>query len=330
MGSILNKKIVFIGSGGISESHIEAAQANGFQLFGICGSENSQTALKLAKKYHFTNYFPNIKNLLETKFDAAAIICNTENISSVYEKMHKKNVPMIVEKPFSVNPEDFSNEVLNNKKLLVGYNRRYYSSIYALKSKLSLEPYFSAVVEISEISWDSNSSNTERKKSVLDNSVHLLDLIFYLFGDYKSIDINRNFHNGDLKAINAKLSYLDGVDVELRISFGIPLNNSISVRFNDSIAYCKPIEIFTSHNKMKMIPPDSRVKFKRYQPISSEDWALSYHDNAFKPGFYLQYKELSDLVDGKPLDIGATPAQAYKVLKLSRELIGMSNERKYI
>lgn len=327
MEDILKRKLVIIGSGRISESHIEAAQANGFHLHGICSSENSQTALNLANKYNFANYYPNIENLLETDFDAAAIICDTINIPRVYEKICKKNVPIIAEKPFSVDLKDFNNEMLSNKKMLVGYNRRYYSSIHALKNKLSSEPYYNAVVEISEISWDSNSSDTERVRSVLDNSVHLLDLILYLFGDYNSIEINRSYFYRGLKAINAKLSYLDGVTVELRISFGIPLNNSISVRFKDSVADCKPIEMFTSLNKMEMIAPNSKTKFKRYQPISTEHWALSEYDNDFKPGFYLQYKELSDLVDGKPLRIGATPTQAYKVLMLSRELLGIDNER---
>ena len=326
MEDILSRKLVIIGSGKISESHIEAAQANGFHLHGICSSKNSQTAFNLAKKYNFTNYYPNIENLLETNFDAAAIICDTINIPRVYEKMYRRNIPIIVEKPFSVNPEDFSKAMLSSNKTLVGYNRRYYSSIHALKNKLNSEPYYNAVVEISEISWDSNSSDTERTRSVLDNSVHLLDLILYLFGDYNSIEIDRCYFGRGLKAINAKLSYLDGVTVELRISFGIPLNNSISVRFKDSVADCKPIEMFTSLNKMEMIAPDSRIKFKRYQPISTEHWTLSKHDNAFKPGFYLQYKELSDLVDGKSIRIGATLTQAYKVLMLSRELLGIDNE----
>ena len=75
MEDILKRKLVIIGSGRISKSHIEAAQANGFHLHGICSSENSQTALNLANEYNFANYYPNVENLLKTDFDAAAIIC---------------------------------------------------------------------------------------------------------------------------------------------------------------------------------------------------------------------------------------------------------------
>jgi len=321
----MSKKLVVIGSGRIAISHIEAARANGFDLFGICGSDNSKTALDLAKKYDFTHYFPKLETMLETTFDAAAIICNTINIPKVYEKLYEKNVPILAEKPYSVNSEDFSDKILNNKKLLIGYNRRYYSSIHALREKIKSEIFYNAVIEISEISWDSNSSIIEREQSVLENSVHSLDLILYLFGDYDSIEINRSFIEGNLQSINARLFYSGGANVDLRISFGIPLNNSISVRFKDSIAYCKPIELFYLYSKMKMIPADSQVKFKRYQPIAVEDWALSEYDNSFKPGFYLQYKELSGLVDGTPIRIGATAADTYKVLKLSKKLIGRIN-----
>jgi predicted dehydrogenase len=322
VADIMSKKLVVIGSGKIAISHIEAARANGFDLFSICGSNNSKTALDLAEKYDFTHYFPELETMLETTFDAAAIICSTINIPKVYEKLYEKNVPILAEKPYSFNSEDFIDKMLNNKKLLVGYNRRYYSSIRALKEKIESEFFYNAVVEISEISWDSNSSVIEREQSVLENSVHSLDLILYLFGDYDSIEINRSFIAGNLQSINARLLYSSGANVDLRISFGIPLNNSISVRFKDSIAYCKPMELFYLHSKMKMIPADSQVKFKRYQPIAVENWTLSEYDNSFKPGFYLQYKELSNLVDGTPIRIGATAADAYKVLKLSKKLIG--------
>jgi predicted dehydrogenase len=323
----MTKKLVVIGSGRIAESHIEAARANGFKLYGICSSDNSKTALSLAKKHSFSHYFPTIEKLLEVNFDAAAIICNTTNIPRVYEKLSQKNVAILAEKPFSINCGDFNENMLKNDKLLIGYNRRFYSSINALKTKLISDSYYSAIMEISEFSWDSNSSQIERERAVLDNSVHMLDLIYYLFGDFESIEINRSFINHNLSAINAKLHYVNGIAVEVRITFGIPVNNSISVRFKDSVANCKPIEMYVLHDQMKMIAPDSLVKFKRYQPISSKDWALSKFDNDFKPGFYLQYKELSDLVDGNPIRIGATPAQAYKVFKLSKILIGATDER---
>ena len=325
MVNILNKKLVIIGSGSISASHIEAAQANGFELFGICASNNSKSALEVAKKYNFNHYFPKLEDMLDTTFDAAAIICNTINIYSVYEKLYEKNIPILAEKPFSVNSVDFGENVLKNQKLLIGYNRRYYSSISALREKIKSEIFYEAVIELSEMSWDSNSSVIEREQSVLENSVHSLDLMLYLFGEYDSLEIHRSSFEGNLQSIKARLFYSGGVIVDLRISFGVPLNNSISVRFKDSIAYCTPIELFSSHSKMKIISADSQVKFKRYQPISIEDWTLSDYDKSFKPGFYLQYKEFSDLVDGIPIKIGATATDAYKVLKLSEKLIGKVN-----
>ena len=323
----MSKKLVVIGSGRIAISHIEAALANGFQLYGICSRDNSQTALNLAEKHNFNHYFPTIEKLLEVDFDAAAIVCDTINIPKVYEKLYKKNVAILAEKPFSMSSKDFNNIMLTNKKLLVGYNRRYYSSINTLKEKMKSEIYHSAVIEISELSWNPNSTKNEREKSVLENSVHLLDLIFYLFGDFKSIEIYRSIVDGNLRAINARLHYTDKGQVEVRIFFGVPVNNRISVVFRDSVAHCKPIEMYMLHDQMKMIAPDLQIKFKRYQPTSSEEWNLSTYDNTFKPGFYLQYKEFSELVDGRPLHIGATSNDAYKVFKLSRDLVGIDDER---
>lgn len=326
MENILNNKIVLIGSGNIAPSHIEAAQANGFELFGICSSDNSQTALNLANKYSFKNYFPTLEKMLETEFDAAAIVCNTSNLPIVYEKLSKKNVPILVEKPYSVNIEDFKIEMLSNKNLLIGYNRRYYSSIQALKDKLNSESFYYAIVEISEISWNSDSNKTERENAVLENSVHMLDLILYLFGNFESIAINRSVIEGNLVSICARMTYMNESVVELKIFFGIPLNNSISVRFKDSVVECKPIEIYASYTEMKMIPANSQVKFKRYQPTSYEAWTLSDHDSNYKPGFYLQYREFLGLISRNPIRIGATPNQALEVLKFSQRLLGLSDE----
>jgi predicted dehydrogenase len=317
----MSKKIVVIGSGNISSSHIEAAKANGFQLFGICGSENSQSALNLATKYEFSNYFPSFEKLLEQEFDSAAIVCNTVNLSQIYDRLSKRNIPILVEKPFSVYPEKFSNEMLRDEKLIIGYNRRHYSSIQKLKNKLFLEPFYHAIIEISELSWVTILNKTNQVETVLENSVHLLDLLFYLFGDHQSCEVEYNVLNGELKAINSKLKYLDGATVDLKISFGVPLNSSISVRFKDSIVECKPIEFFSLYQGMEMLPPDSQIKFKRYKPILSNEWELSELDKNYKPGFFLQYEELSSLVTGSPARISAKPSDALKTLRFARELI---------
>lgn len=305
MEFVMKPKLAMIGAGSIATSHIEAAQAAGFELHGICGRPNSQKALELTKKYGFVNYFSDIESMLKSKFDAISLISKTESLAPIYSAIEKLDLPVLVEKPFSTNLSTYDEIKLDNPKTLIGYNRRYYSSIKKLKEKLIEFDYHHAILHISEISWNSNALLNEQIECLYENSVHSFDLLRYLFGDCNVRNITKNFKYNSLKSILINIETNSKKTIDLSISFGIPLNTYIEVWFEDTVAICKPLENYSEYKEMQMFAPNQNIKYKRYVPKKIENWSLSKDDSNFKPGFMRQYQDFKNITSGLKSEIGA-------------------------
>jgi predicted dehydrogenase len=301
----MKPRLAFIGAGSIAPSHIEAAQAAGFDLHGICGRPNSQNAIGLTKKYNFANYFSDVEAMFATEFDAISLISKTESLSLIYREIEKLKLPILVEKPFSTNLDVYGEIDIENSKTLIGYNRRYYSSIKTLKEKLTSCDYHYSKIHISEISWNPTASLDEQIKCLFENTVHGFDLLKYLFGNYKVINIVKNMTTIRIKSIFIEIESSAGKHINLSISFGIPLNSFIEVWFDEVVVVCKPLESYSEFKDMAMFPPDDYLTYKRYEPRRLDNWKLSESDSRFKPGFLEQYKDFKKICKGLTTDVGA-------------------------
>jgi predicted dehydrogenase len=318
---ILKPKLGFIGAGSIAKSHIEAAEEAGFALQSICGNLNSERARKISQEYKFKNYFSNYESLLNSDFDAISLITNTEATLKILKILVDYNVPILVEKPVTTHIQEFDQLDLSNNKVLVGYNRRFYSSIQELKKKIENEDFHFAKFNISELSWNSNSLQDAKTKMVLENSVHSLDLVKYLFGNYRLEKIQHNLIKNELSSILVLIKNNQNKLIEITISFGLPTNNYIEIWFSNNVAVCKPIENYSEFSSMKMFPPDKEVSYKRYIPEEINNWKISEADQRFKPGFLEQYKELRVLVNGGSAKKGATLKDAQEALLLALRIL---------
>jgi predicted dehydrogenase len=321
MEYILKPKLAIIGAGGIALSHINAAKAVGFELYGICGTPNSLRADKLHNEFNFTRKFRDYNSLIDSGIDAVAVISKTESIVEIYRQVVDLNIPVLVEKPFSINIKDYNSFNLNNSKTLVGYNRRFYSSINMIKETVLKGNFHHCKIHISELSWKPDAQLEEQHLSILDNSVHSLDLITYLFGKCKIINIKKNSKKNQINSIFVTLRSATGQEIDLSVSFGIPINSFIEIWLDESVLLCKPIENFIQYDKIAMFPADEQTKYKRYIPESSKKWLLSKNDYNFKPGFFEQYKEFFELTNGMGLVKGASLVDAEIATNLATDLV---------
>jgi predicted dehydrogenase len=322
MESILNAKLAVIGAGSIARSHIEAAKEAGFILYGMCGKEGSERALQLANEFKFVKYFSNYKTLLNSEFDAVSLIASTDVTMEILVDLIPLGKPVLVEKPVTTSIKNFERVIHNHDQIIVGYNRRFYSSIQAMKEKIKNQEFHFARLNISEISWNPEALLSERRNAVLENSVHSLDLVKFLFGTYNIEKIERNIVKNELNSILILLRNYQHKLIEITISFGVPTNNCIEVWFPNNIAICKPIEDFTEYFSMKMVPPSKEVTYKRYIPEEVTNWKMSEADQRFKPGFLEQYREFLLLVNGKNIANAARIGDAKDAIYLASMALG--------
>ena len=177
-------KLGVIGAGSITPQHIKVAVKSGFILDSICARDYSRSARILGHEFRFMNVYDTFEEFSMRKLDAYLVLTNTESQIEITQKLLEKRKPILVEKPVSTNPDlikalDF-NDKLN--QVVVGYNRRNLSSIRNLRASLNKSPFSFFTVSIPELSSLQYASSEEIENTILENTVHVFDLIFFLFG----------------------------------------------------------------------------------------------------------------------------------------------------
>ena len=168
----MKKKISIIGTGKIATFHIPALKEAGFEVFSCCGSPNSPRAKIFSKEHNIRFVYDNFGELINNhdKIDCFLISTDTKVTFEVFKKCLLTKKPILIEKPISHNQLDFK-EILNfdTKNVLVGYNRRFYSTINYAKN--FIEKNFPCFVSI---------ELPDKYENFMENSVHGLDVINYI------------------------------------------------------------------------------------------------------------------------------------------------------
>lgn len=311
-------KIGFVGAGSVAGYHIEAAKAAGFELFAICAKPNSKRSQVLAKRYSFKHASKDISALRQLKLDAVAIVVATDQSLNVYRHFLDLGIPILIEKPVSAITDDFRNDLdLDRKSTLVGYNRRFYSSIQYLKAQTLNQREFQSHWNISELPSRSDASQEERISMLKANSVHLFDLMAFLLGEIDEMSVKRIFDSEGYKGFSALCQFKSGSIATVSLSFGIPSNTSVDFLINNRNLRLKPLEEFSDFSSMQITAPTIEVPYKRYLPVNSTSWKKSPNDLKFKPGFLEQYLELMRMVVGEPRTIGASLRDAFNAQQLA-------------
>lgn len=167
-------RLGIIGSGSVSEFHIQAALKAGFSISAIAASDFSKSAKYLSKKYNIPKYFVKTSDLLNSNFyDCLLFAIQPEVTENLLSYIADKQVPTLIEKPVVLDSKKLEN-LESNDKIFVGYNRRYYYSINALNITQRERPgflHFSAV----ESTQDKMLNLIEIRQILLKNTVHFFD-----------------------------------------------------------------------------------------------------------------------------------------------------------
>ena len=280
-------KIGFIGSGKIAHYHAQAFLNSNFKIEAVSGSQDSQSAKKFAKKYNIKYFFKSSKELALNahKFLDSILICCKTKESLNYIKMIKR-IPILCEKPISFNYTDLKK--IKSKKIFVGYNRRFYSSVNIFKKELKKSKKFIANIEVPEKIFE-NSKKKLELMNVFENSVHMFDLINYIFDKPKLVK-NVNFKQ------LPKLRSLQFITknknlINLLCNWNSSSNFKIEAFSNNKKILLLPIEKVKIFKGMQIAKPTKNIPFRQYNPKEIYSFALNKKEKQFKPGFKLQAEE---------------------------------------
>ena len=322
MEYFMKPQLCVVGAGSISSFHIEAALKTGFEAFAICASPNSLRAKDLSKVYNFKHCLSNVNQIHQLNPDAIVIASNTVNLLPIYNSLRHLAIPILIEKPVANSVFEFpKNMNLDDAKTLVGYNRRFYSSIQKLKSQIQDTSEVQSSWTISELPSLPESNKTLRLKALRENAVHYFDLLMYLFGKISGIQIERQFDSNGIRYVSALVRFDLGSVATINVSFNSPSLNEGQVRIDKVLYHLRPIEVLNQFNEIRIEEPtsDSKIRIYRQFGPSCEN---SLDDDLFKPGFISMYSEFMGLVHGNPIVIGASLRAARNASAFAEILIG--------
>jgi len=190
-------KIGIIGAGRIASAHIQALQKiENVKIEAICDviKERAEEKGKNIGATIYTDY----KEMLDKEKLDAVWICtpadvHSENVLYCIEK----NIPFFLEKPVGIDEKECENvgEKLKEKNLIhsVGFMLRYDPAVEKLKEIFEKEKLIFAAAE-----WfwtiplvDTIKSKEKAGGQIVDQAIHLIDLMRYLISDVKTVYTRR-------------------------------------------------------------------------------------------------------------------------------------------
>lgn len=217
-----------------------------------------------------------------------------KNINKIFEN----DIQILVEKPFSYNRKSIELVSNINKNIFIGLNRRMYSNIIKLKTLFEDEIINTLHFDFSEptVLFPENLSNmnyTDYENAFYYQSVHLIDLAFFLMGDPKFIQSETRgkfTRNGQGLCAGYGVSKQD-------VLFTFQANWNIPGFWNISITTDQSRVSLRSINQVEII------KFSQnkedLKPTSIRYLDLESVDIKYKSGFYNQILAFTGLTQNQ-------------------------------
>ena len=271
----------------ISDFHIPALRKAGFNISSISSRKNSRNIQKVAEKFNIKNIIPDWHELLDNtrNYDAIMLAVNIDSTFEILNELMDTNKPILVEKPVSLKSKEIERLAKkNNKKVFVGYNRRYYSSTAMAKKFITSMSNVSATFTIPE----------KDHLRFYHNSSHIIDLMNYFFDNVKLKHVNHLFIGKRISGLTAFFSTRRGDMINLISNWHAPSNFKIEITHKDKKIEMMPIEKSSFYHGMEIIEPTKSNPNRKYIPKLIKTSIDDKAEKNFKPGFYKQAKCLYD------------------------------------
>ncbi|MBM3251615.1 MAG: Gfo/Idh/MocA family oxidoreductase [Candidatus Omnitrophica bacterium] len=189
-------KVGLIGAGGIAQQHLKVIRdIDWIKPIGISSRTRSK-AEQLAKEYEIPYCEDSLDGLIEkSKPDALLVLVSEEEMYNVTAKAIPSRLPLFIEKPPGLTPDETRQLVQLAKKYktktMVGFNRRYYSIFHkGLEIIRKYGQLLGVFVEGHERMWRvraSSISENVMREWIFANSTHTIDLLRFFGGEPKNL-----------------------------------------------------------------------------------------------------------------------------------------------
>ena len=131
---------------------------------------------------------------------------------------------------------------------------------------------------------------------ILENSAHVFDLAFFLFG--RPISWKVHALNSDSKMFARYIHWecSDSRTGSMFVTIGVPDNWSISVYAPGNRFVLSPLEVFTQYSEIELVAASSNRPNKLYTPKATQIWSPDEADLKFKAGFQAQMRDFRSFI----------------------------------
>lgn len=281
--------VLLIGAGPMAISHAQVLQ--GMNLKFIVVGRGKQSAEIFQEETNINVITGGIDKWLSENIEypkyAIVAVTGTQlgNVTRTLIKNGIRNI--LLEKPGGLNNKDIkavaesANEF--NANILLGYNRRFYASVLKAKEIINKDggvtSYYFEFTEWPHTIVPLKKSPEEKKRWILHNSSHVIDLAFYLGGEPKEI------HS------YAKGGFDWHPDGTIFTGAGVSKSGALfSYHSNWDAPGRWGVEILTQKHRL-IFRPLEKLHLQKLKSIAIEEVKIDdKFDIKFKPGLYLQFK----------------------------------------
>lgn len=348
MEHFLSKTVGVIGAGSIVPFHIDALVAAGFTIDAIASRPGSEKAAALNERFQPTARADSAQEVIARNPDALLIASDVASLPMLLAEALKGTSKILIEKPVSYSPDVIRSLMgVRDEDVIVGYNRRFYSSVEAATRFVNANGGATFQATIAEASSNPFMTAEQKRNMLLANSVHVLDLLQAVFGRFTMIanivaqDATPNDQaiaaadvakaNGEKPQLTeGMLARLVNVVSEsgnignINLYFGAPANFAVDIYAQGRFAQMRPLENFIEYDGISVHEPSAEIPIRTYRPRPVEPaFTIAQRDLDLKPGFLQQARALHAMTEGiavSSLPAGASLADALSVLELAERI----------
>lgn len=320
-------KLAIIGCGQIAEFHAPALREAGFALAGACSSPGSPRVRRFAQRHDIPLVFDDAEQLLaeHQRWDAVLVAASIGPTLGILATVMGLRIPTLVEKPVTPRSAELIPLIDDGDSVIVGYNRRFYSTVQAARAEVADGQPVMAHLTIPDAvqTPERPDDDPEYLLPFFSNTVHGLDLARFVFGNLNVDHVMRlTNQSGAIYGIGAMLSANNGTVVQFTANWATPANFSLAIDRPGRRLELRPFEDGAIYEGMQVVEPTTEAPIRTYTPKLARKVTLEERDWLFKPGFLAQAQALIKLVNGEDPYPAARLSDAYEVLLLAEQLAG--------